>query len=189
MTIKQTLFTSAIAFLGLAQCAFAQTVLQSNLRSDFLNHSTAIADSDSMDNIYFAGRRHQPSITGSSHPSNLFVEKYDQNNNMVWSIETNYTNVNQHNVELTDMVVNKFGDVFIGGIFRGSDLTIGNKTYIGKGSGLYEMFIAKISTAGFVQWIKGPDVIHDPQFNHNSIGSLTLNPNGNVFITGAHRRD
>lgn len=137
---------------------------------------------DANGNLYVAGNFYSPAIAfGSTILSNtngygdIFILKYNSVGNAVWSKKAGGTNYDT----VRSMEADTNGNVYITGSFESPTLTFGATTLTNAGSS--NVFLTKYNTSGTVVWAKGAG-----NTNSNFATDLTLNTNGDIFITGSY---
>ncbi len=123
-----------------------------------------------------------PNIKSVTGEVGLFYAKYDKNGINIWAnvISANDTSVFYEAYTAID--VNENGDVYIGGNFRGTNVSISNDgNFLLSSNGQTDMFIAKINNQGKIIWAKR---IGGTNQDILSPGALRLDNNGYPYITG-----
>lgn len=107
----------------------------------------------------------------------IFVLKLDSLGSFLWAKQLGAT---QNDDEALDIFVDSFNNVYTTGYFEGSaDFDPGTGTYNLTSSGIRDVFICKLNSAGGFIWAQG--------FGGSGWDSgrgLSLDPAGNIYITG-----
>lgn len=103
----------------------------------------------------------------------FFIAKYDTDGHVLWAKSASNICQSQGN----SVVIDAFGNAYVGGWYYYSDLSVGTITLQNNGSA--DMFIAKYDASGNVLWAKtfgnsGLDLLH----------AMALDVYGNLLITG-----
>ncbi|NVK04991.1 MAG: T9SS type A sorting domain-containing protein [Flavobacteriia bacterium] len=153
-----------------------------------LTESAPVIEYDSQNNLVMGlDRTFVLGGTGSQFPSNVWLEKYDQNGNLLWTLSSNITN-QQFDSQFIDVTVDDQDNIYIAGLYLGPNFTLGGKTINGFSNNGTDFFIAKVSSSGNVVWLKGVDssLSHD---SRRFVNSITATPDGHLLISGQHYRD
>lgn len=155
---------------------------------NYNDEATGVA-TDKTGNIYLTGYFQSDSITFDNIKlvlikftswGNGFLAKYDGAGNALWAKRIG---------GLTDdygksVVVNKSGDVFVGGRFKSTSITLdGIKlNNVTGGNATSDIFVAKYNSNGQLKWAKSAGGLGD-----DVIEELTLGTNGIPYITGTFK--
>ncbi|MNJ86410.1 hypothetical protein D3C87_39040 [compost metagenome] len=123
---------------------------------------------------------------GGAGPSNAWLQKYDTNGSLIWTLGTNYTQ-NGSEIQPMDISIDSEDNVYILASLSAQSITLGGVTYTPPSHGGSNMIYAKISSIGVVQWIKGFGQAH---FSSNTcIGSsIFVTPDDQLLLTGGYYR-
>lgn len=132
---------------------------------------------DAAGNVYITGEIERTvkfgSITFKGNGSNdVFLAKYNTNGDVLWAKKVGGSNKSDQGLGLALVA----GSVYITGNFQSSANFAGTKL---TSSGLLDIFIAKYSTEGSLQWIKkagGP--------GYDVGNAITGDSGGNIYVTG-----
>lgn len=137
---------------------------------------------DAGENIYSTGYFTSPSLDfGAQSISNnggadIFLVKYDGNNNFNWAIAIGSTGDEYGNAVHCDA----FGNIYIVGTFTSSTLIFGNDTLVNS-TGLPDIFIAKFDVNGNLIWAK-----REGCSDYDIATGITSSAaNGDIYISGA----
>ncbi len=152
------------------------TVLMASIVSS--NTRPFAVDNDLDGNLYIAGSYFNAPTLGTFTLPNatlgdVFIAKYNPAGIVQWVTTGGSAGYDL----LTDMVVNNNGEAFILGKYNGT-MTIGGNTL--PNSGL-NMFLAKISSSGSLQWISSPTPSTSMVVAPNHLAS---DPIGNLYVSG-----
>ena len=136
---------------------------------------------DSSGNVYLTGAFSSPSISfngGSTTLTNagiqnIFLAKFDTNGNPQWSKSFGGTGADM----AQSVAVDSNGYVYLTGTFSSSSINFGGGAMATNGG--YDIFLAKFSTGGALQWQKS--------FGGTSTDagqSVAVDSSGNVYLTG-----
>ncbi len=134
-------------------------------------------DFDGAGNLYVAGRFSAASITfGTSTLSNPkgsptgFIAKFDSGGVPVWGIKAG--------ARAFDLDVQADGTIYATGFYNTNGRTIGNETPVAD-AGSLEVFMAKVSTAGELLWMKP-----SAEFGGGPSRAVAHTANGSTFAIG-----
>ncbi|PCH65339.1 MAG: hypothetical protein COC01_09845 [Bacteroidetes bacterium] len=134
---------------------------------------------DDAENIYGTGYFYSDTISFdslklySSGFNDIFISKHNKNGDAVW-----VKNITGKNVDFgSDIQYDGIGNLYVGGKFRDSTLTVGVTSLTNNGN--YDVFLAKYDTNGNVIWAKGAG-----GSTTDELASITIGPYGNIYITG-----
>lgn len=105
------------------------------------------------------------------------ILKYDSLGNLLWSLGT----TGGTNVGAVGLTTDGFGNEFLMGVYD-TTLSFGGHTLTSPGPRKYYFFIAKISSAGVVDWIKGVGNVAS-MYIYGSSSWIATDRSGNVYIT------
>ncbi|MFA5045840.1 MAG: PKD domain-containing protein [Paludibacter sp.] len=146
---------------------------------------------DKFGNVYVAGYFNGESITFDSikltEPDapnyNMFLVKYDLNGNVLWAKRSNGT---YDSSDVTSMVTDSSGNIYVSGIFNRSTITFGKFVLNNENAGNWsKIFLVKYDSLGNVLWAK-------TSLNKNgesSIRSVCTDKYGYIYATGYFRSD
>lgn len=122
---------------------------------------------DSSGNIYVRGAYE------SGPAKNMFLSKYSNSGNLIWSRQSSGARVDEGGV-----AVDPSGNVYVTGWFDNAPVSFGGITLTNAGS--YDAFVAKYNSSGTPQWARraggpNPDIYFD----------VALDAQGNVYPVGA----
>jgi hypothetical protein len=109
----------------------------------------------------------------SAGGTDIFIAKYTPSGDLRWVNRAGGINF----VGVTDIVVDNFGSVYITGGFL-DNVTFDSVVLTGAGGG--DVFVAKYDSSGNLLWAKSAG-----GENSEGSGSITSDPDGNIFITGS----
>lgn len=125
-------------------------------------------------------------VGGTNGASNTWVKKYNANGMILWSVQTNYTGtVNQEGAEVNSISVDSENNIYIAGTFISESVTLGGVTYSVPANGKLNLFYAKISASGIVQWVKGVEESHFP-LNPVMASTISVTPDDQLILTGGY---
>ncbi|HEY9583819.1 MAG TPA: hypothetical protein VJI66_02550, partial [Candidatus Paceibacterota bacterium] len=116
-------------------------------------------------------------ILGGSINKQPYLAKYSATGELVWG-----NRLSSGVSEVRDIHVDSQGNIYATGYFAGFISFAGGTSLISNGS--YDVFAAKFSSTGVLQWAKnfGSSVVID--YINESGEGITLDTNGNVYIVG-----
>ncbi|MDJ1479552.1 SBBP repeat-containing protein [Cytophagaceae bacterium YF14B1] len=131
-------------------------------------------DIDQQGNIYVTGMFSETIVLGafslvSKGAKDIFIAKFSTEGEVQWAIQAG--GINTETVQ--NITVTRSGDIFITGGFSG-EITLGTTTLIAKEDS--DMFFAKITSVGEIQWAKSAN----GAFGQN----IATDNNGNIYISG-----
>ncbi len=147
---------------------------------------------DNNDNIYICGNFSNPTLTiGNTVIINTgwscaYAAKFDNNGIIVWA-RTFDAGINRSNPnEVKAITVDNSGNVYVTGCFGSDSLFTGNLSlnfkYGINGSGITNVFVAKLLNDSIPVWLKGETQGSNPGGNQGQI--ITTDNSGNLFIGG-----
>jgi hypothetical protein len=137
----------------------------------FTTNSATVLTIDSVGNSYLGGAYSRNGITfgnitlsGAGSPENNFIAKFDASGNPVWARRVLRIGGFQDVVNPDKIAVDKLGNVYMCGIFL-KGATINGTVILGD----YGYFLAKLNSAGVVQWVKSFTSLDNINKSHNFI--------------------
>lgn len=132
---------------------------------------------DGNGNIYVTGRFKNTTTIGaitliSAGVDDVFTAKYTNSGEVEWAQKAG----GNSNDEITGMVADIIGNVYITGNFKNS-VFFGNTTIVSAGD--KDIFIAKYDSGGILQWVEKAGGVSE-----DSSQGITIDANENVYITG-----
>ncbi|MBL0048902.1 MAG: SBBP repeat-containing protein [Bacteroidetes bacterium] len=140
--------------------------------------------SDNTGNVFISGNFGGPTINLST----TSLANYNAGTNDIFVAKLNTSGVVQWAKQIgslsyeyfASLDVDRFGNVFVGGFFRGPELYIGNDTLYHSVGGLYsDIFITKLNTTGNPVWAYASGGTNDDQCTGVGVDYL-----GNCYIQG-----
>lgn len=134
---------------------------------------------DSTGNTYITGMFFgevvfSPTITLKSEgDGDLYLAKLDPQGSVLWAISTGGT-FNDNGDAVT---VDGAGNLYVVGSVRGGNLNFGGEAYVGIGH--YDIMVAKVSSAGNVQWVR---VLGGAAMDLSD--NIAVDGVGNVYVSG-----
>ncbi len=115
-------------------------------------------------------------LTGGGVVYDTFVAKLDTNGNWLWAVQTTGTAIVKYALAIaTDSV----GNAYIAGNFGSAGNAVYGTTTLTNIATSNDIIVAKISSGGTWLWaIRGGGTVDDQSY------SITLDPTGNIYITG-----
>ena len=107
--------------------------------------------------------------------SDIFIAKYSPGGNILWVIKAGGTNYDKGYA----LTMDKNRNIYLTGIFAGTSL-FGSVYLTSYSSDYYDIFIAKLNSAGNFLWAKNAGSVWSDQSK-----SIAVDQNGNSFITGS----
>ena len=141
---------------------------------------------DQEGNVFVTGNFRSPSIklestvlTNILSPSNdIFTAKYNSAGNLLWAKSAGSTS----NDYATSVTVDNLGNPYIGGYYTGDPFTIGNFNLKLSSPTTLDLFIAKYSKNGNVEWAKTASKVSKTA---SVINSVYADNKSNVYATGS----
>jgi hypothetical protein len=140
---------------------------------------------DKNGNVIITGWFQSPTITfgtttlinadNSGYTRDIFIAKYDASGNVLWAKSAGGMDDDKATCVATD----KYGNVFMTGSFRSTNLIFGASTLTKIGA--EDLFITKYNPLGNIFWAKNAGEI----FSDVHANAVATDVNGNVFITGS----
>lgn len=190
-TLVKALFTGA-AFLFLNTINAQTTSTWDWAKTSFIagdewqDASAATTATDADGNIYVSCNSNAASITfdgqtfTNSLPENskFYLSKYDSGGNLLW-VKNNATDDKSYIGALT---TDAEGNIYALGNYANT-ISFGNITLTNNDIMKYNMFLTKFDSNGNVVWVK-EGIPANGSFNAISPSAITLDANGNIYITG-----
>ncbi|WP_170265004.1 T9SS type A sorting domain-containing protein [Salibacter halophilus] len=139
--------------------------------------------SDSSGNRIIASQWTNGTGQGQSS-SNVFIEKYNANGNMIFGISTLYQG--SSSATLADLAIDTNNNVFVLINYRSAQAELANATFPGSPDNEDDFFLAKIGPLGSVLWITGPESDQFLDHKDRKAKSLSINEENKLIITGSH---
>lgn len=143
------------------------------------DEATCVA-ADMSGNAIVAGYFYSSSITfgtftlnNTSGYSDMFIAKYDASGTAIWAY--NFGGVYDDQVLAVECDNN--GNIYLTGYFLADSLIMGTDTALCAGT--YDMFVAKLDSAGNLLWLQSAGTSGDERGT-----AITVDPNGNVIAGG-----
>lgn len=137
-------------------------------------------EEDASGNVYMVGNFHGTvsfgniSITNAGG-SDAFIAKYKSaTDTWIWVKQAGGTETDI----ATDVAIGTNGDIIVSGVFQGSAKFSANDVVIS--TGMYDVFIARYNSDGTLLWVKRAG-----SKNNDTINSLAIDANDNIYVTGA----
>ncbi|MEO5643604.1 MAG: T9SS type A sorting domain-containing protein [Bacteroidia bacterium] len=147
---------------------------------------------DNNDNIYICGSFSNPTLTiGNTVIINTgwacaYAAKFDINGNIVWARTFDAGISPSNSNEVKGITVDNAGNIYVTGCFASDTLKTGNLSvnfkYGPGGTGITNVFVAKLLNNGTPVWLKGETQGSNPGGNEGRI--ITTDNNGNVYVGG-----
>ena len=136
---------------------------------------------DVFGNVYLSGNFYDWISFGldtltSKGSSDVYLFKFNSKGDEIWAKSIN----GAHEVEVTSIVSDDSGNLYMTGNFRTSEITIDSVTL--PNSGDYDMFVAKFDSNGSLVWAKKAGGIYT-----DIASSVTLDGSGNLYFAGNYR--
>ncbi len=159
------------------------TLWAKKFSNDKLSNYDSDISTDNKGNTYITGRFEDTITFGnttleSSEGRDIFVTKLDSKGDVLWAKDLGSDNGDER---ANDIVLDAEGNAYIAGRFEDT-VTFGNTTLEGGESG--DAFVAKLDSNGDVLWAKDFD---GERGGYDDATSITLDSEGNAYITGAFR--
>lgn len=106
----------------------------------------------------------------------IFISKLDSNGNIIWARGFGGNSYDR----LEDLAPDKFGNIYISGVFNSDTIEFDNFTIIHQGQN--DIYYAKLDNSGNVLWAKN---VGNTSFNIN--GNIALSSSNEVYISGCFR--
>ena len=116
---------------------------------------------DAVGNVYVAG-----TSFGGGTGLDIMIIKYSNSGSIIW--EVRYTNAEARDDELTKMIVDPAGNIYISGI---SNYSATQKDFV----------TIKYNSSGQLQWVKA---YNNSGNNNDYCANMTVDASGNVYVTG-----
>jgi hypothetical protein len=149
---------------------------------------------DDLGNIFLTGCFKSPQViigndtlfnlTGNNQHENMFLIKYSNDGNIIWTKSFGGTSGLQtlNNITPADIKVDSIGNIFLTGFVSADTTYFDSITLVNHLSNSTDLFIAKLDSAGTMQWAK----------NYGSIGlvnagggkAIELDAQGNIYLVG-----
>ncbi len=190
-SMKKLLLTLVAIFnVAITQAQTSEWLWSKTAGGNFQDASNSVC-TDHHGNVFIAGSFESPAITfgsytlnnpttsGSTRNSDLFVVKYDSTGNVLWATSAGGTS----NDIAYSVCADSSGNVFVTGSFSSLSLVFGSYTLTC--STHNDLFIVKYDPAGNVLWAKSAN-------GSGSAGNgiyendISTDLSGNVFVTGAY---
>ena len=159
-------------------------------------HDIVVHDKD---NIYITGHskgtilwKESPSLTTSSTKYKTFIAKFNRSLEAQWiSTESNASNGYQAesfdggkqpiNWSHSNITTDNVGNVYMAGVFQGSDIMFGGQTLSNQNTGYFgnrDHYLVKYSSSGNFQWLKS---------THRKVANYGIGKDafGNILLTGS----
>ena len=148
---------------------------------DSVDNAEAIA-LDMSGNIYISGRFSRPTVsmgttilTGIGTNSNVFIAKYNSAAVAQWAKVISSASQTSSASVATD----HSGNVIVTGTYYGDTVSIGGISHANTSSGTSDMFLAKYSSTGILQWGKSIGAVGDDD-SHD----IATDKSDNIYFTG-----
>lgn len=177
-------FLTVIHFLNLN----AQSVLSAKARLANGTEGQLQVLHDSQNNLIISGYWAIPSGPGGSQgPINLFIEKYDSNNVLLWAVNSN-SNSSGENTQITDIAIDNEDNVYFIGSYNGTSLNIENLSLSSNANSSLDIFFGKINANGTMAWLRG--VKEDTYPGNIGLGNqIHATKDGNILVSGGYFKD
>ncbi|HEY9113112.1 MAG TPA: SBBP repeat-containing protein [Bacteroidales bacterium] len=156
---------------------------------DYVDRGTGIT-TDTSGNVCFTGAFYSSSLTfgtisiqngGGSANGNIFIAKYNSSGTPLWASNVGWVGPVQ-NVYYSSICSDKANEFYVTGWFASETMTIGTAVFTNNGAS--DIFVAKYSPSGIVDWAK--QISGDGGDYCNGIATSLP---GNVFVTGYFNGD
>lgn len=143
---------------------------------------------DSQNNIIISGYWAIPAgLGGTQGPINLFIEKYDNNNILLWSVNSNSSSSGE-NTQITDICIDKEDNIYFIGSYNGTNLNIENLSLSSNANSSLDIFFGKINANGTMAWLRG--VKEDTYPGNIGLGNqIHATNDGNILVSGGYFKD
>ncbi|HRY33957.1 MAG TPA: T9SS type A sorting domain-containing protein [Bacteroidales bacterium] len=139
---------------------------------------------DDMGNLYVAGYFSSPLISfdtvnlsnAGSGSSDVFIAKYDAYGNVLWAKRAGGSG---DDYALSACLTDSWG-IYVAGTFKSSSITFDSYTLTNSNPPNEALFVVKYDVAGSIVWAK--TAANSP--DNDAANSVTVDPLGNIFITG-----
>jgi hypothetical protein len=137
---------------------------------------------DKYDNVYLTGLFFSSQIVFGSDTlinkgsSDIFVIKYRSDGNIAWAEKYGENGEEK----ASSIAADKDGNIFVGGLFKGSFITFSSDTFYNAYTGGYsDIFLTKFDSTGIVLWAKSAGALSDER-----IYAITVDNSGNLYAAG-----
>jgi hypothetical protein len=186
--MKSTLLLLILVLLSIGSPASSQQWQLAKSIGGPNNDYISGISSDGNGNIYVVGEFHNEIRLDTISLSNpgrwsIYIAKYNHNGSIVWAKAAVQATDSISDLFSKGIVVDKSGSVVIAGNLLGS-ANFGDSIH--KSIGASDIYLAKYSANGLLQWVRTAGGSGTNNFNQNIANALSIDSMGNYYISGRY---